>query len=137
MKRHLQLMIHRYKSGDLQDDEKEQFIRTYDEILQIAENEYKQHPATKYYREGFNLAKRLKEYRNETLAFLTSETDMEYENNLSERLLRACKRKSRAVISFRSADSVSAYCDVMSLIKSAEQNNENIYQLLKKGFTAS
>ena len=137
MKRHLQLMIHRYKSGDLQDDEKEQFIRTYDEILQIAENEYKQHPATKYYREGFNLAKRLKEYRNETLAFLTSETDMEYENNLSERLLRACKRKSRAVISFRSVDSVSAYCDVMSLIKSAEQNNENIYQLLRKGFTAS
>ena len=60
-KKHLQLMIHRYKSGDLQDDEKEQFIRTDDEILQIAENEYKQRPATKYYREGFNLAKRLKE----------------------------------------------------------------------------
>lgn len=136
MKRHLQLIIHRYKSGDLQEDEKEQLIQTYDEILQIAENEYETRPATKYYREGFNLAKRLKEYRNETLAFMMSETEMEYENNLSERLLRACKRKSHSVISFRSADSVSAYCDVMSLIKTAEQNSENIYLMLKKGFNA-
>ncbi len=137
MKRHLQLIIHRYKSGDLQEDVKEQLIQTYDEILQIAESEYAEHPATKYYREGFNLAKRLKEYRNETLAFIMSESEMEYENNLSERLLRACKRKSHAVISFRSADSVYAYCDVMSLIKTAEQKNENIYLLLKNGFTAS
>ncbi len=137
MKRHLQLIIHRYKSGDLQEDEKEELIQTYDKILQIAEDEYAKYPATKYYREGFNLARRLKEYRDETLAFMMSETEMEYENNLSERLLRACKRKSHAVISFRSADSVYAYCDVMSLIKTAEQNNENIYLLLKKGFTAS
>lgn len=136
MKPHIQLIIHRYKSGDLKEEELEGLIQRYDEILEIAEREYRERPATKYYREGFNLARRLKKYRDETLAFLTSTTVSEYENNLSERLLRACKRKGHAVISFRSDNSVSAYCDVMSLIKTAELNNRNILDVLKKGFAA-
>ena len=135
MKQHLQWIIHRYKAKDIADDEKEELIQTYDRILETAVEEYKSHPPTKYYREGFNLAKRLKEYRNETLAFLMSETELEYDNNLSERLLRQCKRKSKAVISFRSAESTSIYCDVLSLIKSADLQKNNIYQMMKEGFS--
>ena len=135
MKQHLQWVIHRYKAKDIADDEKEELIQTYDRILETAVEEYKSHPPTKYYREGFNLAKRLKEYRNETLAFLMSETELEYDNNLSERLLRQCKRKSKAVISFRSAESTSIYCDVLSLIKSADLQKNNIYQMMKEGFS--
>ena len=135
MKQHLQWIIHRYKKKDITDEEQEELIQTYDEILDTAEKEYRIHPPTKYYREGFNLAKRLKEYRNETLAFLTSETELEYDNNLSERLLRQCKRKSKAVISFRSSDSTSIYCDVLSLIKTADQQGDNIYQMMKEGFS--
>ena len=81
------------------------------------------------------MLERLKEYRNETLAFLTSETDMEYENNLSERLLRACKRKSRAVISFRSADSVSAYCDESDQKRRAERRK--YISVIEKGIHSS
>ena len=137
MKSHLQWIIHRYKEKDITEEEKEQLIKTYDEILKTAEEEYRQKPPTKYYREGFNLAKRLREYREETLAFLTSETELEYQNNLSERLLRQCKRKSRAVISFRSAESTSDYCDVLSLIKTADQQGINIYHMMKKSFSGS
>ena len=135
MKEHLQWIIHRYKAKNITEEEQEELIRTYDEILDTAEQEYRSHPPTKYYREGFNLAKRLKEYRNETLAFLTSETELAYDNNLSERLLRQCKRKSRAVISFRSSESTEIYCDVLSLIKSADQQGINIYQMMKEGFS--
>ena len=137
MKSHIQWIIHRYKTGELEEDELNELVRNYDEILETAEQEYLKTPPTKYYREGFNLARRLKEYRNETLAFLFSETELEYENNLSERLLRACKRKSHAVVSFRSADSVSSYCDIMSIIKTADAQGSNIYEILKKGFAGS
>jgi len=135
MKQHLQLIIHRHKQKDMTAEELEGLVRTYDEILETASREYEEHPPTKYYREGFNLAKRLKEYRDETLAFLTSETELEYDNNLSERLLRQCKRKSRAVISFRSPDSTSDYCDIMSLIKTTDQHGGNIYEMMKEGFS--
>jgi hypothetical protein len=135
MKKHLQVIIHRHKENSITEEEQEVLIRTYDEILDTAETEYRLHPPTKYYRDGFNLAKRLKEYRNETLAFLTSETELEYDNNLSERLLRECKRKSRAVISFRSSKSAEIYCNVLSLIKSADQQGHNIYQMMKEGFS--
>jgi hypothetical protein len=135
MKKHLQWIIHRYKEKNITEDEREVLIQTYDEILDTAEKEYRLHPPAKYYREGFNLAKRLKAYRNETLAFLTSETELEYDNNLSERLLRQCKRKSKAVISFRDSESTETYCDVLSLIKSADQQGINIYQMMKEGFS--
>lgn len=137
MKEHIQRIIHRYKSGELGEEELEKLIRGYDEILETAEREYKEHPPTKYYRGGFNLSKRLRKYKNETLAFLTSETKLEYENNLSERLLRQCKRKSHAVVSFRSSDSVSAYCDILSIIKTADSHGQNIYETLIKGFAKS
>ena len=73
--------------------------------------------------------------QEETLAFLMSETELEYENNLSERLLRICVRKSKAVISFRPEDSVEAYCDVLSLIQTAKMNGKNGYSILKEGFS--
>ena len=137
MKKYLRWIIHRYKQKDIGEDEMEQLIKTYDEILKTAETEYQKHPPTKYYRDGFNLAKRLKEYRNETLAFLTSETELEYDNNLSERLLRQCKRKMKAMITFRSPASASDYCDVLSIIKTADQQGINIYSMMKKGFSES
>lgn len=135
MHRHLQCIISRYKEGPIPDYELEDIVRNYEEILQIAEQEYHDHPPTKYYRDGFNLAKRLGEYQKETLAFLMSETELEYENNLSERLLRICVRKSKAVISFRAEESVEAYCDTMSLIQTAKMNGKNIYSTLKEGFS--
>lgn len=135
MHRHLQCIINRYKEGPIPDNELEDIVRNYEEILRIAEQEYHDHPPTKYYRDGFNLAKRLGEYQEETLAFLMSETVHEYENNLSERLLRICVRKCKAVISFRAESSVEAYCDAMSLIQTAKMNGKNIYSILKEGFS--
>ena len=135
MHRHLQCIISRYKEGPIPDYELGDIVRNYEEILQIADQEYHDHPPTKYYKDGFNLAKRLGEYQAETLAFLMSETVREYENNLSERLLRICVRKGKAVISFRAEDSVDAYCDVMSLIQTAKMKGKNIFSILKQGFS--
>jgi transposase-like protein len=62
---------------------------------------------------------------------------LEYDNNLSERLLRQCKRKMKAMVTFRSPDSASDYCDVLSMIKTADQQGINIYSMMKKGFSES
>lgn len=55
----------------------------------------------------------------------------------SGRLLRQCKIKINAVITFRSSDSASAYCDVLSIIKTADQQGINTYSMMKKGFSES
>ncbi len=75
--------------------------------------------------------------RNETQVFLTSETEPEYDNSISERLVRQSRRNSKAVISFRSSESASIYCDVPILIKSADQQGVNIYRMMKEGFSGT
>ena len=135
MKEHLQSIIHQYKSGEMNAEEIEAAVCRYYRILQTAEYEYEQNPPTKYYRDGFALAKRLRAYAEETLNFLTSEDNLPYTNNLSERLLRACKMKYHAACTFRSEESVLAYCNIMSLIETAVMRDESIYQMMLEGFS--
>lgn len=79
-------------------------------------------------KDGINLLKRLKEYKASTLYFL--DNPLVTYNNLSERLLREVKRKTKQVTTFRSDDNLSYYLDGLSIIKTAKANDINIYQKL-------
>ena len=46
------------------------FVDRYDEILKLAQTEYEYEPPSKYYPEGFNLYKRLAEYKSNHILFL-------------------------------------------------------------------
>ena len=129
MKSLLQLMIHTVKHNELTDDLIDEYKAKYDYIISIGETEYIKYPPSKYYKDGINLLKRLKEYKTSTLYFLDNPL-VDYNNNLSERLLREVKRKMKQVTSFRSDDNLSYYLDGLSIIKTAKANDVNIYQKL-------
>lgn len=89
--------------------------KEYDSILSLAEMEYAEHPPSKYYMDGYNLAKRLKKNKKEHLLFLHDHR-VPTTNNLAERCLRAYKRKQAQAVSFRSFSSIAKLCDGMSML---------------------
>ena len=131
MKKALSVMIHQYKqcNGSLSEAEIDAYRKEYNRILEIAEKEYEEHPPNKYYKEGFNLAKRLKKYAKNHLLFLTEE-NVPYTNNHSELLLRQIKRKVKQVGSYRSNESLSDFCSMLGVIETAKQNQQGIYKTL-------
>jgi hypothetical protein len=115
----LQEMIHYRKTlpeDTVLDPSKIQELeQKYDAILELAGKEYTEHPPGKYYRDGINLARRMKQYRKEHLLFLEN-PDVPATNNLSERLLRQFKRKQQQAVSFRSFESLEDLCECMSML---------------------
>lgn len=73
------------------------FTDEYDNILDVAAEEYKLRPPSKEYLDGFNLQKRLRDYKAAHLYFLTH-SDVDYTNNISERGLRKFKRKLKQAV---------------------------------------
>jgi len=138
MKDLLTEIIHSYKqcSGKLPDEQKAAFSCKYDEIIAIGENEYQQHPPSKYYPDGRNLLKRLNRFKADHLYFMYHE-NVDYTNNLSERNLRTYKRKQKQAVSFRSFKSQELYCDALSILKTAQLRNENIFLTAKNAFDYS
>lgn len=109
------------------------FEKRYDAILELASGEYKKHPPTKYYRDGFNLAKRMQKYRDEHLLFLHEE-NVEYTNNLAERLLRQVKRKIKQAGTFRSHKNLEYFCNMLSIIQTTKMNSGSVYQKMVEAF---
>lgn len=134
---HIQQMIHyrnKLNSGELPDKNiVSDFEMEYLKILELAKDEYEYEPPSKYYKEGFNLYKRLKKYKDNHLLFL-HDIRVPTNNNLSERLARSFKRKQRQVMSFRSFDSMSYFCNSMSMISLLTSQNKNLYNGVKHIF---
>jgi hypothetical protein len=103
------------------------FETRYDEILNLSAKEYEYEPPSKYYPEGFNLYKRLLDYRANHLLFL-HDKNVDPTNNLSERLLRNFKRKQHQVISFRSHEGLSFACDSLGVVASFVKQDTNLFQ---------
>lgn len=123
----LQEMIH-YRNG-LPDHEAgdpktvADFERRFRSILEQAEKEYEDIPAGDYYRDGFNLYRRMKKDPDSYLLFL-HDPEVPFDNNLSERLLRCYKRKQAQAVSFRSFESLEDLCDCMSMLFLMRKNGE-------------
>ena len=87
----IQEMIH-YRNGLSESEEPDPqtvsgFEERYKTILSIAGDEYDYEPPGKYYRDGYNLYKRMKKYKKDHLLFLHNK-NVPATNNEAERLLR-------------------------------------------------
>ena len=133
----LQEMIHYVnglESGAARDLEKLlEYETRYDQILERALAEYADVPCSDYYRDGFNLATRLKGYRDSHLLFL-HDSRVPATNNLAERLLRNIKRKQNQAVSLRSNKSLEFLCDSMSVLFLMRQEDGNLYEKVSAVF---
>ena len=118
MKEFLSSMIHetKEKRTGLSDTLIESYYGRYDAILKPRHSEYQASPLGKYYRDGVNLLKRMTAYRDNHLLFLTH-PEIDYTDNLSERVFRKYKRKQKQAVSFRCNSSVEFLCNAMSIIE--------------------
>jgi nitroimidazol reductase NimA-like FMN-containing flavoprotein (pyridoxamine 5'-phosphate oxidase superfamily) len=103
------------------------FEERFGEILDIADQEYDYEPPGKYYKDGFNLKKRLREFREAHLLFLHDKNVPE-NNNLAERLLRVFKRKQRQVMSFRSFNTLDYLCKSLTMFAQMRSRKVNVYK---------
>lgn len=110
------------------------FTDEYDDILAVAAEEYKLNTPSKEYMDGFNLQKRMREYKSAHLYFLTH-PDVDYTNNISERGLRKFKRKLKQAVVLRSDAGGQRICDALSIIESARLQNKNIYDIVQAAFS--
>lgn len=126
----LQEMIHYVnglEAGGQRDPAKViEYETRYDQILETALDEYADVPCSDYYRDGFNLATRMKGYRDAHLLFLHN-SKVPTTNNLAERLLRTIKRKQNQAVSLRSIKSLESLCDSMSVLFLMRQEDGNLY----------
>lgn len=124
-------MLH-YRNG-LEEDETpdtaivEDFERRYDEILDTAAEEYAANPPGDYYREGYNLSVRLREYKESELLFLHDKL-VPANNSLCERLARVYKRKQKQAMVLRSQKSLEYICDSLSTVYLLRTDAKNVYQ---------
>ena len=137
MDEHLKWIIHNFKIGNLADDESIRKAKErYYEILELAMKEYSEMPETKikYYKHGYNTAKRLKEYGEELLYFLTH-PEIPYTNNECERRGRRLKSKMRVIGTFRSFQSAIDYLKFMSYMETERDTIGNKYEKLVEVFS--
>lgn len=99
----------------------------YAQILNIAKYEYEYEPPSDYYRDGYNLSERLRNYSDAHLLFL-HDRRVPPDNNLSERLLRNFKRKQKQMMTFRSFESLDYLCRCMGVLASLSSQNQNLYK---------
>jgi hypothetical protein len=136
MREHIREMIHFRNSTDPDDDRNPDQIdpekvkeleAKYDEILNLAKEEYEYEPPNKYYNNGFNLYKKLFDYRDNHLLFL-HDRRVPHSNNLSERLLRIFKRKHKQAMTFRSWNGLDNLCNSLGMVASLCTQGENLYE---------
>ena len=131
----LQHMIHtakRNKNG-IPKDKVKLLTDKYVAILNIAADEYEKHPPKKDSVEGFNLYKRLHDYKDDHLYFL-SHPETNYTNNISERQLRKFKRKQKQAVVLRSNTGGQHICDALTIIETAKMQKRNVYDAVEAAF---
>lgn len=142
MRELIRLMIH-FRNGldpndgrnpDEVDPEKvKEFETKFDEILKLAAEEYEYEPPGKYYRDGFNLFKKMLNYRDNHLLFL-HDIRVSPTNNLAERQLRVFKRKQLQVMTFRSFDGLDFLCRCMGIVATLRQQKRNLFESITQIF---
>ena len=109
------------------------FETEYQEILDKAKEEYKRNEPSPYYREGYNLYRRMQEYKTEHLLFL-HDMRVPTTNNTAERCLRDYKRKQTFAMTFRSLESIEELCHSKGVLLEVRKNNPNIYTAVMEIF---
>ena len=102
------------------------FEARYDDTIALARKEYEDVPPSKYNKDGFNLYRRMEKYKDSHLLFL-HDRRVPPTNNLAERLLRAIKRKSAQVMTFRSFEGLDYLCRSLGTVASLRAQGKNLY----------
>ncbi len=105
----------------------------YDGIISKAKAEYEYEPPGKYYKDGYNLYKRMEEEKERYVLFL-HDPSVEPDNNLAERCARKFKRKAAQVMCFRSQKGVDDFCDGLSITQSIKAKGGNLYESVSQRF---
>lgn len=131
----LQKMIHTAKcnKSGIPNDTVSVLTEKYESILAIADDEYQKFPPQKDYMDGYNLKKRLKDFQNEHLYFL-SHPNVDYTNNICERELRKFKRKQKQAVVLRSSSGGQHICDALTIIETARMQHKNVYDTVESAF---
>lgn len=109
------------------------FEGKYQEILEKAGEEYILHEPSPYYRDGYNLYRRIQEYKTQHLLFL-HDMRVPTTNNTAERCLRDYKRKQTFAMTFRSFESIEELCQSKGVLLGVRKNNPNLYTAVKEIF---
>ena len=109
------------------------FEGKYQEILEKAGEEYIFHEPSPYYRDGYNLYRRMQEYKTQHLLFL-HDMRVPTTNNTAERCLRDYKRKQTFAMTFRSFESIEELCQSKGVLLGVRKNNTNLYTAVKEIF---
>ena len=102
------------------------FSARFDAVLELAEREYAESPPTKYYRDGYNLFRRLKDYKDSQLRFL-DHLEVDPDNSLCERLARVFKRKQHQAMAFRSFEFLCYVCDAISVMYNMRLAGKDVF----------
>ena len=131
----LQKMIHtakRNKDG-IPKDKARILSDKYESLLQLASEEYLKHPPDREYMDGYNLQKRMRDFKSAHLFFL-SHPEVDYTNNISERELRKFKRKQKQAVVLRSDSGAQHICDALTIIETTRMQNKNVYDVVAASF---
>jgi len=130
----LQRVIHEAKENrEIGEEKCLEYEAEYHCILEKAREEYECEPPSDYYREGYNLQKRLYKYQDSHLFFLRH-PEVDYTNNRSERYCRKYKRKQKQAVTFRSSKSGEDYCNVLGVIETGKLKGQSAYRTITSAF---
>lgn len=102
-------------------------------VLEKAKEEYDYEPPSRYFRAGYNTYKRMTENFDDYVLFLR-DLKVPPTNNLAERCARKIKRKCHQVIAFRTEEGFGFFCDGKTIIETARNKRENIYDVIVRHF---
>ena len=99
--------------------------RRFYEALNQGKIDYEENPPSKYYREGYNLWKRMYE---DPEAYLLTLHDKRVSptNNVAERFARKYKRKVKQVMTFRSEEYHSYFCDGLTVLEQLRKEDGSL-----------
>jgi len=105
----------------------------YDEILEQGRLEFFQKEKKDNNSEDMKLLRRLKEYKDEHLRFL-SDFQVPFDNNLAERDLRMIKSKTKVSGCFRGDEGGTVFANIKSYTSTLRKNSRNIFNGFKSAF---
>lgn len=103
-------------------EQKEAFQKRYEEILELAEAEYEKYPPSRYSKDGYNLAVRLKAFEKEHMTFLLN-PEVDPTNNEAEQAARKVKVLQRRKGTWRKDVNVQYDCDCQMFIEDCRLRN--------------
>jgi hypothetical protein len=105
----------------------------YDEILEQGRLEFFAGEKPDYNSEDMKPLRRLKEYKQQHLMFL-SDFQVPFDNNLAERDLRMIKSKAKVSGCFRGSEGGSVFAVIKSYTSTLRKNSQNIFEGIKNAF---